>query len=320
MGLFDWIFGRKSDSPEGRASPARFGMDDLARRVGLSVQLLRSMPIAYHEFEIPKRSGGFRRISSPDTQLKSVQRLILGRVLGRLRAHDCAHGFEVGRSIVTNALPHQKAAVVLKIDIRDFFPRTTAKRVNAYFRQIGWDTVASAALTRLCTHQGGLPQGAATSPRLSNVVNYQLDSRLAGAARGFRAARFDASGEMLPPEGLTPIAAAYTRYADDITFSLATDVPYLTHSLLSIAKKVLRDYGYELHQDRKLQIRRRYERQMITGLVVNDGVQLPRETRRRLRAIRHSIARGRPITLTPQQWAGWESLERMIASQSDQGM
>ncbi len=91
-------------------------------------------------------------------------------------------------------------AVVLKMDLRNFFPTTTAARVERYFRIAGWSKEASALLTRLCTYEGALPQGAPTSPRLSNLVNHPMDARLAALAA--------ASG------------AVYTRYADDMTFSL----------------------------------------------------------------------------------------------------
>lgn len=314
MGLFDWIFRRSTKSEA--ATPARFDLAELSRRVGLSADALRSLPIKYHEFQIPKRSGGMRTIQSPDDQLKNVQRLILHRVLGRLRAHECAHGFEAGRSIVTNALPHANSAVILKLDIRNFFPATTTDRVRAYFLKIGWDTAAADALTRICTHKGGLPQGAPTSPRLSNLVNFAMDARLAAAARGFR--RVGINPKTLEPvlNERTILEMVYTRYADDITFSFAEDGREVIHTMIRITKKVLSDYGYELHQRTKLQIRRRHERQMITGLVVNEHAQLPRETRRRLRAMRHRMANNREITISAEQFAGWEALEHMIESQS----
>lgn len=258
-----------------------------------------------------------RTIQSPDDQLKKVQRLILHRVLGRLRAHDCAHGFEAGRSIVTNALPHANSAVILKLDIRNFFPATTTDRVRAYFRKIGWDTAAADALTRICTHKGGLPQGAPTSPRLSNLVNFAMDARLAGAAAGFFLLdKYDVTRFCMVPGTHTTVPMAYTRYADDITFSFDEDDSGAIHTLIQIVKYVLEDYGYELHQRTKLQIRRRHERQMITGLVVNEHVQLPRETRRRLRAMQHRMAKNSEITISAEQFAGWEALEHMIETQS----
>lgn len=83
-----------------------------------------------------------------------------------------------------------------------------------------------------------------------------------------------------------------------------------------MTKAVVKDEGYELHQKKKLWIMRRHDRQLVTGLVVNDGPRLPREARRRLRAVRHHLAVGRPATLTAAQLAGWDSLQKLVAAQS----
>ncbi len=158
------------------------GIEELARRLDLSVDELQRVEPEYHEFFIPKRSGGRRRILAPSNELKAVQRRIQRRLLPRLRTHPAATGFQRGASIVTNALPHQGQAVVVRLDLRDFFASTRAGRVAAYFRRIGFNRPATAMLLRLCTHDGALPQGAPSSPRLSNLVNILLDSRLAGLA------------------------------------------------------------------------------------------------------------------------------------------
>jgi hypothetical protein len=182
------------------------------------------------------------------------------------------------------------------MDLADFFPRTTEKRVRAYFRAVGWSTEAAKVLTRIGTHDGGLPQGAPTSPALSNLVNYRLDARLAGLA-----ARF---------------GAVYTRYADDLTFSFDSDDPKPVHALIRLTKLVAADYGYRVHHHTKLRIMRRHDRQLVTGLVVNRWVNLPRRTRRWLRAVEHHTATGRKTTLTPQQLTGWQSLRWMVYQQS----
>jgi len=252
--------------------------------------------VAYTPFTIPKRSGGQRTIAAPAPALKKLQRTILHRVLGRLRSHPAAMGFERGRSIVTNAAPHVRAAVVLRMDVHDFFPSTSADVVRDHFRGAGWDEEASCLLTGWCTYEGALPQGAPTSPRLSNLVNYALDVRLAALAERF--------------------GGAYTRYADDITFSFPDDDRSAVASAIRITKEVCGEYGYRLHQKRKLIIRRRHQSQRVTGLVVNDRVSLPRATRRRLRAIGHHLRTGRQATLTEQQLKGWQALMRMVRGQS----
>jgi hypothetical protein len=161
------LFGRL----KGILKPDRgLGLDELARRLGAKVEDIRSIRPAYHVFSVPKTSGGVRRIAAPVEPLKRTQRAILRRLLARLRAHPAATGFERSQSIVTNALRHEGKAVVVRMDLKDFFGTTSAAKVLAFFRSLGWGSEASDLLTDLTTHEGGLPQGAPTSPRLANLV------------------------------------------------------------------------------------------------------------------------------------------------------
>jgi hypothetical protein len=272
------------------------GLDELARRLGAKVEDLRAARPEYHVFSVPKRSGGQRRIAAPAEPLKRTQRAILRRLLARLRAHAAATGFERGRSIVTNALLHEGKAVVVRMDLKDFFASTSVVKVRALFRSLGWGGEASDLLASLTTHEGGLPQGAPTSPRIANLVNRGLDARLAGLAAKF--------------------GATYTRYADDLTFSFDVDEPARTHAVIHAVQLIARSEGYEVHMRRKLHIRRRHDRQVVTGLVVNERVNLPRKTRRWLRAVARHQAAGRPVTLTPAQLEGWRSLLAMVVEQT----
>ncbi|MHC4949226.1 MAG: reverse transcriptase family protein, partial [Planctomycetota bacterium] len=257
---------------------------------------LAAVDARYRAFDIPKRDGrGRRRILAPAPELKAVQRRILRRVLALLVAHPAATGFERGQSIVTNARRHAGRAVVVRLDIVDFFPSTTARRVHDFFRRVGWSREAARRLTDLCTRDGGLPQGAPTSPRLANLVNYRLDTRLARLA--------DVCG------------AVYTRYADDLCFSTDGDDGGRVGRIITAAAMIAGDEHYRLHRRRKRHVRRRHQQQRVTGLVVNDRVGLPRTTRRRLRAIEHHLATGRPASLTEAQLAGWRALRSMIETQ-----
>ncbi|MBI4559910.1 MAG: RNA-directed DNA polymerase [Candidatus Hydrogenedentes bacterium] len=273
------------------------GVEELAKRLGMDVATFRGVRPSYKEFTIPKRSGGTRTISVPSQELKAVQKRILRRLFQRLKAHPTVTGFERGHSIVTNALCHVGKAVVVRMDIKDFFASTSAKRVDAYFRTIGWDSEAAGLLGQLCTHRGGLPQGAPTSPRIANVVNYRMDARLAGLA--------------------TKQGAAYTRYADDLTFSFENDDATAVRRVVRTAKLILKDEGYEVHHRKKLQVRRRHQRQTVTGLVVNQVASLPRKTRRWLRAVDRHLVTGQTASLTPQQRAGWRAFEAMIEHQRE---
>jgi hypothetical protein len=274
-------------------------VEELSRRLGLLPEELKTFQPRYREIEIRKRSGGKRLLCVPDDSLKLLQRRILRRLLARLRCHPAAKGFQRGESIVTNALPHVGRPVVVRLDLKDFFPSTGPSRIYRYFRKVGWNRPACDLLTRLCTHRGGLPQGAPTSPRLSNLVNYRLDCRLAGMARKFR--------------------VTYTRYADDITLSFPSDVRKRIRYLIRFVRRVAAEEEYRLHGRKKLHIRRQHQRQQVTGLVINAGVRLPRETRRWLRAVEHHLRSGRPATLTPLQLAGWRALQHMIAVQAASG-
>jgi len=286
-GLLGWLFG---GAEKGR------GVDELAQRLGVTPDELRAFRPVYREFDIPKRAGGTRRIAAPDASLKQLQRRILRRLLARLDSHPAANGFERGRSVVTNALPHVGKAVVVRLDLRDFFTSTKARRVGEWLGRIGWNREASDLLVRLCTHYGGLPQGAPTSPRLSNLVNYRLDARLSGLAES--------------------LDATYTRYADDMTFSFAEDVCTSIRKLIRGATLILAEEGYVLHDRKKLRIWRAHQRQTVTGLVVNESANLPRETRRWLRAVRHCMETGQEVTLSPAELQGWLALESMVSSQS----
>jgi hypothetical protein len=292
------------------------GVEELARRLDMPAAELRAFRPNYREFEITKRSGGTRRILAPDNPTKALQRRILRRLLGRLRSHPAAHGFEKGRSIVTNAEAHVGRSVVVRMDLKDFFPATRAKRVRKYFRRIGWNRPAARLLTNLCTFEGGLPQGAPTSPRLSNLVNYRLDARLAGLAARRRLWDLRIGGQVQVRE----IGASYTRYADDLTFSFPTDNPGDIRYVIRLTRFIVGREGYELHLHKKLQIRRRHDRQQVTGLVVNERVNLPRATRRWLRAVEHRLAVHGRSTLTPEQLAGWRAYREMVADQSNRGL
>jgi hypothetical protein len=261
-------------------------------RTGLAAADLLAASPTYRSVTVPKRSGGERLLRVPDPATKAIQRRLLHSVFDGIPIHPAAHGFVHGRSILTNARPHAGRAVVIRMDIIDFFGATSPRRVRRLFRVLGWDAETAALLTRLTTDGGGLPQGAPSSPRLANLVNVRLDARLARLAE--------------------VLGGTYTRYADDMTFSFAVADHAATADLIAATKKIVRQHGYALHLDRKLQIRRRHHRQTVTGLVVNDHVALPRARRRWLRAVEHHVYSGRPATLTRDQLAGWQAFESMI--------
>ncbi len=236
----------------------------------------------YHHHLIPKRSGALRLIEEPKPFLKRLQRLILHGILNRAPPHAAAHGFTQGRSCLTAAARHAGEQVVLCFDLRDFFPSVTYTRVFSIFRTLGYPHAVAQDLTGLCTAvtppevlaQAGatqkarhLPQGAPTSPALANLAAYQLDCRLAGLAHR--------------------LGARYTRYADDLTFS--GDSP-IAAALGKWVPEIARDEGFPLNPA-KTRVSRAGRRQLVTGTVVNQHLNVPREDYDRLRATLHHLGR-----------------------------
>lgn len=233
---------------------------------------LASSPKSYTHMALPKRRGGTRTISVPVAELARVQKRILARVLCRVRPAPCACGFIPGRSIVTGARAHVGHAVVVNLDIRDFFPSIRLPRVVQAYLELGHGDGAARLLALLCTercvHGRNLPQGACTSPMLSNAVCRRLDQQLA---------------DLCTRSGFT-----YSRYADDLSFS--GDEPARVGGMLHAVKQILRTEGFEPHPD-KTRVMKRDQRQSVTGLTVNDRPNVSRRERRRLRAMLHNAAR-----------------------------
>jgi len=254
----------------------------------------------YHRWTVPKRSGrGERLISAPKPDLKRAQTWIARKITEHLPVHGAAHGFLAGRSTKTNAAVHADARVVVKFDIRDFYPTVTFRRVKGLFRKAGYgEQVATvlALLTTECpretidingrphyvaTGPRSLPQGAPTSPSITNALCVRLDARLTGLARtlGFR----------------------YTRYADDLTFSYpngATGKVPIARLRKAVADIVAKE-GFVIHPD-KTRVMRSGGRQMVTGLIVNGAAEdrpaarVPRKLIRELRAAIHNREHGKP--------------------------
>jgi RNA-directed DNA polymerase len=242
----------------------------------------------YVRFTVPKRAGGERTLLAPLPALAAAQRRVLRGILDRVPPEDCAHGFVAGRSTVSGALPHVGRDVLVKLDLKDFFPTITFPRVRGLFASLGYSPAVATLLAllacepprRLVEYEGrryyvavgdpALPQGAPTSPALSNLVCRRLDRRLRGGAAA---------------KGWT-----YTRYADDLTFSAPPGRRGDIGWILGRARRVIEEEGFTLHPG-KVRVLRRSQRQSVTGVGVNDKPGLPRAEVRRLRAILHNAAR-----------------------------
>jgi len=230
-----------------------------------------------------------RLIEAPKPRLRAVQRRLLDDILGRLPVHAAAHGFVPGRGPHTFAAAHAGQPVVVRLDLAAFFSTITAGRVYGLLRTAGYPEPVAHTLTALTTtrtpagvcrrapdwHKAALlrrphlPQGAPTSPALANLLAYRLDRRLTGLAGRF--------------------GAGYTRYADDLAFSgpLGGDV---AQRLIAAVTTVVTEEGFRVHPG-KTRVRGRADRQLLTGLVVNERPAVPRAEYDHLRAVLHDAAR-----------------------------
>ncbi|MGW5575235.1 reverse transcriptase family protein [Nocardia thailandica] len=244
-------------------------------------------PLTHYRYRRLPKSTGVRLVEAPKVRLREIQRRILRHALAGVPAHPACHGFEKGRNTATFGAPHAGAAVVVRIDLRDFFSSIEAARVRAVFAACGYAPAVARVLGELCTTAAPvaelrgldhtqrtllgarhLPQGAPTSPRLANLVARALDRRLDGYARA---------------HGL-----AYTRYADDLAFSGPADAD--ADALVWAVTAIARDEGFAVHPG-KIRVRRAHQRQVLAGLVVNAGPAVPRDRYDAVRALLHNCLR-----------------------------
>lgn len=212
----------------------------------------------YRPLVIQKSGGGERRLLVPDPLLKGIQRNILRNVLRGLSLSPEATAYRKGTGILQNARPHCHQPMVMRMDIEDFFDSINFMQVYNAFPASLFPPPVRRLLAELCCYRDRLPQGAPTSPTLSNRVLMPFDRRMAGWCRKRN--------------------IRYSRYCDDMTFS-GDFQPGLLHAKV---RHTLDDYGFFLNEG-KTRCLRPGQRQMVTGIVVNRAPQLPRTTRRALR-------------------------------------
>jgi hypothetical protein len=242
----------------------------LARLLNVDVSELASLRMGarfhYRPFTTAKPDGRERRVLAPSPALKMLQRRLLDNYLAQLPVHGCATAFRSGSSIVHNARFHAWQKLIATVDLRDFFESTRAARVRAFFVKQGWRDEGLQTLMRLCVYRNGLPQGAPTSPCLSNLVNLPLDERLWRLAQ--RA------------------GAIYTRYGDDLTFSWSSE--RLLGGFQRAVEDSLQAAGYEMQPRKGWRVSPISDQPCVTGLVLTgDGrVRIPWALRWRMWCLR----------------------------------
>src|SRR5688572_1476395 len=288
---------------------------DLAKATGVTIGQLRFL--TYHRkiattshyvrFSVPKKSGGRRIISAPMPRLKALQYWVLENILNKVPVHDAANGFVPQRNILSNAANHLAKDVVLNIDLKDFFPTIIFERVKGLFARLGYSEKIATILALICTepdreeavldgkkyfiatNKRALPQGAPTSPAITNIICYKMDRRFKGMA--------------------DKLQFSYTRYADDLSFSANGNAQVKkVQQLLWRIKRIIADEGFIIHP-KKVKVMRKGARQEVTGIVVNKQAGINRKTLHRFRALIQQIAKH---GLENKKWKGGNIVSGML--------
>ena len=260
---------------------------DVAKLLGISygrlVYHIYIFPEAnrYKTFQIPKRSGGVRQISTPITALKIIQWKLNQVLQAVYKPKPSTHGFVPNKNIVTNAQAHAKKRYVLNLDLKDFFPSVNFGRVRGMFMGTPYSLNANVAtvLAQICCHNNQLPQGAPTSPIITNMICAKMDSQLQRLAKTCK--------------------ATYTRYADDITFS--TTLKQFPESLARVITEegeervilgepllgIIAENGFEVNEQ-KIRLQTQGNHQEVTGLTTNQFPNVDRRFVRQIRAMLHA--------------------------------
>lgn len=232
----------------------------------------------------PKRNGNQRLVEAPKERLKEIQRKINKLILPHMKVHNAAHGYQPDRSNRTHAELHTDRYYVISFDLHDFFQNIHYLKISNLFKELGYTGKVTKYLTSLCTHQcrtgnnpafnyldqkqrhmlqqRHLPQGAPTSPALSNAALYHLDKRLAGLAKS--------------------LGLSYSRYADDLTFSGNTKRNW--EHFESLIGSICLEENFQLNH-RKTKILHPHQKQRVTGIIVNQKPNICRKEYDTLKAI-----------------------------------
>ncbi|UYW01781.1 reverse transcriptase family protein [Flavobacterium agricola] len=236
----------------------------------------KTKEIRYLKFHISKKNGGLREIKTPDKVLMRIQNLIniVLQIIFEESAHYCSNGFIIGRDIKRNALPHVSKKFVLNLDIENFFPSINFRRVKTVLELSPFSLCehrekVAFLMANLLTHNDSLPQGAPTSPIVSNIVTQNLDRKIS---------------KFCIQNGVK-----YSRYADDLSFSCNRAV--LDEDFITELSKIINSENFKLN-DEKTRIRNQAQSQEVTGLIVNRKVNVSRDYLQKTRAMLNNWEKG----------------------------
>lgn len=240
--------------------PVIFNREHFAYLIGTNLVELENLLKSdmYQVVQIPKKEG-HRRLFIPNHNLKFIQKWMLTNVITKIKISRYSRGYIENTSLVDNAIKHVKKDYVITLDIKDFYPSVKKSTLYRIFRSLGYTKDLSKLFLDLLVTNQGLPQGAPSSPYLSHVVCKKLDMRIVNVLKGLKNCDF-------------------TRYADDITFSGGFEIIDKVDKIIQI----INSEGFEINHS-KTRIQPRTKKQLVTGLVVNKKVNIPREYIRRLK-------------------------------------
>lgn len=265
----------------------------------------------YKKFEIKKKNGKKRVILAPVSAIKTLQKKLNFILQLEYQPNVSAHGFINGRNILSNAKVHVGKRIVFNVDLKDFFPSINFGRVRGLFlsKPFNFNTEIATILAQLCCYEGALPQGAPTSPVISNMLCVRLDRELRHLARRTN--------------------CFYTRYADDITFSTDRRVFHsdvATHTFISegvfdlsigsILMDIIETNGYKVNFQ-KLHISHNGRRKQVTGIVVNEKLNVPRRYIRKIRSMLHAWKKFGLEQAQTQHFEKYKSENRLYADRID---
>ena len=257
---------------ESKVDQITFDANAIALILGISPMLVSKVQSNsghyYRSFKLRKKGGGKRKIESPRVFLKVIQQFLNDYILSGLSLHHSVHSYRLNRGIITNASLHSGRMFVGNFDIKNFFGSITLDQVKDHLESVGFDSTSAQTIGGLCCKNDRLPQGACTSPTVSNFILFDFDEKMY--------------------EHCKTLNLVYSRYADDITIS--GDRRDLIVASIEKAEKMLKQrYKFMLNK-KKTRISSKYYQQRVTGIVVNENVLPPRKFRRDVRLAFHKAS------------------------------
>lgn len=243
--------------------PIIFEIEHLSYLVGIKLDVLEKMTYSsenfYRKFSIKKNNSEKRTISVPYPSLLSVQKWIKDNILKNIKVHGSAHGYVANHSIVSYASPHLNKKAFLKVDLKDFFPTIKINRIITLFVSLGYSFNVSLTLAKLCTLNDELPQGAPTSPVLSNAISQLMDERLTKLAL---------SNKLI-----------YTRYSDDMAFS----GDYISYKFKEKAFEVISSCGFIVNREKSYLSYKKNKRVLVGLNILDNSLKLPKKVKSQLK-------------------------------------